>query len=137
MNGNSPIRWWTDHGFTLLETLVALLIFAVAFGAIADIFYTGIRQARIAATLWDARALAEQQVTRFGHELPLEPGLFSGVGRALPGETPLAWDAEVKTVEAPGPETDLALFHISIEVREGGSDHVHFKLQTLKLGLVP
>lgn len=127
----------THHGFTLLETLVALLIFAIAFGAIADIFQTGIRQARTAATLLDARALAEQQLTRFGNEFPLEPGEFAGVGSPLPGGAPLAWNADVRTVEPLGAETDIALYRISIEVRDEGNDHVYFKLQTLRLGLTP
>jgi prepilin-type N-terminal cleavage/methylation domain-containing protein len=33
-----------NHGFTLLEILVALVIFALAFGVLAQIIQTGLRQ---------------------------------------------------------------------------------------------
>ena len=59
------------RGFTLLEVLVALIIFGIAFGAIAGIFQTALRQSATASTLLDARAVAEQQIARFGTELPL------------------------------------------------------------------
>jgi prepilin-type N-terminal cleavage/methylation domain-containing protein len=137
MIGKGVFGRQSDRGFTLLEILVALMIFAIAFGAIADIFHTGLRQSRTAATLFDAKVLAERQMARFGSELPLEPGEFSGLGSAMPGETPLAWDAKVRAVEELGADIDLALFSVTVEVRDEGSDRAHFRLQTLKLGLAP
>lgn len=113
------------------------MIFAIAFGAIADIFHTGLRQSQTAGTLLDAKALAEQQVARFGSELPLEPGTFAGVDSPPSGVTPLAWTAEISTVESLGPDADLALYSIEISIRDEGTERDHFKLRTLKLGLAP
>ena len=126
-----------DQGFTLLEILVALMIFAIAFGAIADIFHTGLRQSRTAGVLFDAKALAQQQMARFGSDLPLEPGEFSGVGSAPSSAAPLAWKADIKRVESQGPDTDLALYSIQISIRDEDGERDHFMLRTLKLGLAP
>jgi prepilin-type N-terminal cleavage/methylation domain-containing protein len=137
VSANLPDFRHRDRGFTLLEILVALMIFAIAFGAIADIFHTGLRQSRTAGTLFDAKALAEQQIARFGSDLPLEPGTFSGVGSAPSGATPLTWIAEISTVEQLGPDSDLALYSIEVRIRDERADRDHFTLRTLKLGLAP
>jgi general secretion pathway protein I len=126
-----------DRGFTLLEILVALIIFAIAFGAIVDIFHTGLRQSRTASTLFDAQTLAQQQMVRFGSDLPLEPGQFSGLGATPSGATPLAWTAEISEVEAKGSDSGLALFSIEVRVRDEGGERDHFTLRTMKLGLAP
>ncbi len=137
MSGTTLRRHHRDRGFTLLEILVALMIFAIAFGAIADIFHTGLRQSRTAGTLFDAKVLAQQQIARFGSDMPLEPGEFSGVGSAPSGATPLAWNAEISTVEPLGANADLALYSIEISIRDEGGERDHFTLRTLKLGIAP
>jgi general secretion pathway protein I len=63
-----------DPGFTLLEILVALLIFSVAFGVLAQIFQSGLRQSTTAEQTAAATMLARSQLARIGIDLPLELG---------------------------------------------------------------
>jgi prepilin-type N-terminal cleavage/methylation domain-containing protein len=65
---------WTAGGFTLLEVLVALVIFGLAFGVLAQIFQTGFRQSSAAERISTATLLARSQLARIGTELPLEIG---------------------------------------------------------------
>ena len=61
-------------GFTLLEVLVALLIFGLAFGVLAQIFQTGLRQSATAEEAATATMLARSQLARIGSDWPLEIG---------------------------------------------------------------
>jgi len=63
-----------DSGFTLLEVLVALLIFGLAFGVLAQIFQTGLRQSATAERAATATMLARSQLARIGSDWPLEIG---------------------------------------------------------------
>jgi general secretion pathway protein I len=63
-----------DRGFTLLEVLVALLIFGLAFGVLAQIFQTGLRQSATAEQAATATMLARSQLARIGSDWPLEIG---------------------------------------------------------------
>jgi general secretion pathway protein I len=63
-----------DRGFTLLEVLVALVIFGLAFGVLAQIFQTGFRQSATAERMTTATLLARSQLARVGVDLPLEIG---------------------------------------------------------------
>lgn len=65
-----------DRGFTLLEVLVALLIFGLAFGVLAQIFQTGLRASATAERTTTATLLARSQLARIGIDLPLEIGEF-------------------------------------------------------------
>jgi general secretion pathway protein I len=63
-----------DSGFTLLEVLVALLIFGLAFGVLAQIFQTGLQQSAAAERAATATMLARSQLARIGGDWPLEIG---------------------------------------------------------------
>ncbi len=122
----------TFSGFTLLEVLVALIIFAIAFGAIAGIFQTALRQSTTAETLDNARALAMQQITRFGTEWPLEPIERSGVS-----SEGYIWRAHV-ALAAPLPEEqNIALYEVTVDVGADDSDRHYVTLQTLRIGTAP
>ena len=69
--GGRPPR---GHGFTLLEVLVALLVFGLVFGVLAQIFQTGFRQSSTAEAVATATLLARSQMARVGADLPLEIG---------------------------------------------------------------
>ena len=90
------------QGFTLLEVLVALLIFALVFGVLAQIMQTGLRQSVGARALAAATLLARSELARVGIEVPLQ------VGRAE-GETEdgMRWQTEIEAVE--GPDEDQSL----------------------------
>lgn len=62
------------HGFTLLEVLVALLVFGLVFGVLAQIFQTGLRQSSTAEAVATATLLARSHLARVGVDLPLEIG---------------------------------------------------------------
>ena len=66
-------RGRTD-GFTLLEILVALVIFALAFGVLAQIIQTGLRQSTGARSITAATLLAQSELARVGIEVPLRGG---------------------------------------------------------------
>jgi general secretion pathway protein I len=68
------LSWGRDLGFTLLEVLVALLIFSLAFGVLAQIFQSGFRQSTTAEQTAAATMLARSQLARIGVDLPLEIG---------------------------------------------------------------
>ena len=67
-----------ERGFTLLEVLVALVIFALLFGVLAQIFQTGLRQSAVAEQASAATLLARSQLARVGVEVPLAEGELAG-----------------------------------------------------------
>lgn len=121
-----------QRGFTLLEVLVALIIFSIAFGAIASIFQTSLRQSVTAATLFDATALAERQIERLGTELPLTVGQSSGTS-----PEGFNWRVDVNLAAPLDDDVAVALYGIKVEVssEDGGPSHV--TLQTLRIGQAP
>jgi prepilin-type N-terminal cleavage/methylation domain-containing protein len=70
-DGDGPRR---HQGFTLLEVLVALLIFGLIFAVVARIFQTGFQQSSAAEAMATATLLARSQLARVGTDLPLEVG---------------------------------------------------------------
>lgn len=121
-----------QQGFTLLEVLVALIIFAIAFGAIAGIFQTSLRQSTTAETLFAATALAEHQITRFGSELPLTVGQSSGISAEG-----FAWHADVNLAAPIEENSGVALYQVTIDVSSGDDGPSHITLRTLRLGPPP
>ncbi len=121
-----------QDGFTLLEVLVALIIFSIAFGAIASIFQTSLRQSTTAETMIDATAVAERQIARFGTELPLELGETSGLS-----SEGLIWNAKVVLGSPLSENSDVALYRITVDVgsEDGGDGYV--TLETLRIGRAP
>jgi general secretion pathway protein I len=124
------------RGFTLLEVLVALIIFALAFGAIASIFQTALRQAATASSKMDALALAEQQLARFGVEIPIAPGERQGRIETSNG-SPLFWRSRIDLAEPVDDGVSIALYHIILDISDGETGPPHLTLQTFKIGLAP
>lgn len=117
-------------GFTLLEILVALVIFAVAFGVLAQIMHTGLRQSAGAQSRAGATLLARSELARVGVEVPLQ------VGRAE-GETEdgMRWQTEIEVVEGPDEDQSLALYQVQVTVAWGASPAERLILTTLRTGL--
>ena len=124
------------RGFTLLEVLVALIIFALAFGAIASIFQTALRQAGTASSKMDALALAEQQLARFGVEIPIVPGEREG-SIETSGGPKLFWRSRVDLAEPAEAGMSIALYHIILDISDDETGPPHLTLQTFKIGLAP
>lgn len=65
-------------GFTLLEALLALTIFAMSFALVLDTLGRGLRNARNAADLTQAALWAQNRLDALGVTEKLEPGSDSG-----------------------------------------------------------
>ncbi len=65
-------------GFTLIEVLVALLIFGLAFAVVARIIQTGVLQSGRAEAMTTATLLARSQLARVGADVPVAAGQLEG-----------------------------------------------------------
>jgi general secretion pathway protein I len=72
-----------QHGFSLLEILVAFSILAIFLGVLLNIFSGGLRGAVLTKDYAYAVQLAEQVMTLAGRELPLLPGYREGNDEAF------------------------------------------------------
>jgi general secretion pathway protein I len=120
----------STSGFTLLEILVALVIFALAFGVLAQIMQTGFRQSTVARSLAGATLLARSELARVGIEVPLQVGTAEGES-----EDGMRWQTEIELVEEPGEDQSLALYQVQITVAWGASPAEQLVLMTLRTGL--
>lgn len=68
-----------QHGFSLLEILVAFSILALSLGVLMQIFSGSLRNADVTHDQAQAVALAQNLLTEAGVERPLAPGESSGV----------------------------------------------------------
>jgi len=120
-----------EAGFTLLELLIALMIFSLAFAASAHVAQTALRQSQRAEATVKATALAEATITRLGADLPLRRGELSGQG--WDGGV---WRAWIELAEPPAPGLNLALYRVTVEasVQPGMRPAA---LTTLRLGPAP
>ena len=66
------------HGFTLIEILVALTMFAVVGGSLLQLFSQGLRSARIAGEHEHAVLLARSKLTELQAYRELKPGSYKG-----------------------------------------------------------
>ncbi len=119
-----------EKGFTLLEVLIAMTIFATTIAVLSNLFQTSIRQANMATEIRRAIQLGESQLARFGKDLPLELGRSSG-----PSSHDLYWEAEIALHKPPDEESGLALYRIDIDVMSKKDKLIPISLSTFRLGL--
>ena len=119
-------------GFTLLEVLVALMIFALAFGVLAQIMQTGLRQSSVARSTAAATQLARSELARVGVELPLEVGQAEGET-----EDGMRWHTEIELAEGPSEHQSLATYLVRVTVSWGPSAAEQLTLTTLRIGAPP
>jgi prepilin-type N-terminal cleavage/methylation domain-containing protein len=72
------LRGQHAHGFTLVEVVVAVVIAALCFSALAGVFATGTRSASVASELARASTLAQSLLATAGVDKPLVDGTESG-----------------------------------------------------------
>ncbi len=125
-----------ERGFTLLEVLVALIIFALSFGAIAQIFQTALRQSTTASDQLDALALAEREMARIGADLPLSLGETTGLSE-IPGAQALAWTRRISLAEPIKGDEMLALYRVVVEISDQAVERPLLALETVKIGPAP
>lgn len=117
-------------GFTLLEVLVALIIFGIAFGVLAQIVQSGLRQSDTAAATTTAVLLARSQLARVGADVPLQTG-------TLEGETAegFRWRTGILPAEIEPREDELVLYLVEVIVAWGPLEREQaISLTSLRLG---
>lgn len=119
-----------DGGFTLVEILVALVVFALAFGVLAQIMQTGLRQSTVARSLAGATMLARSELARVGIEVPLQVGAVEGES-----EDGLHWQTEIELLVEASEDQSLALYQVQVTVAWGESPAEQMVLTTLRTGL--
>ena len=121
-------------GFTLLEVVVALIVFALLFGVVTQIIQTGFRQSRAAEEITTATLIARSVLERVGPELQVAEARYQG-------ETEEGFRWVVDVAPAPyetGDEPPLATpFTVRVEVLwdEDGAER-SIDLTTLRLAPV-
>lgn len=126
-----------DEGFTLLETLVALAIFAMAFAGLHRALEGGWRSLRQAALELEATEVARNQLTAAGIETPLAVGQRHG--ETASG---ILWEVIVRRYEADAGRPDAKDAFANLYVvtaragRRTGADTARapVELTTMRLG---
>lgn len=101
-------------GFTLLEVLVALIIFALAFGVLAQMMQTGLRQSRAAETTTAAILLARSLLTEAGVTAPLTPGVQEGEA-----DPDFRWRTEIQPSDVAPADDAFMLYLVRVTVAWG------------------
>ena len=70
----------SSEGFTLLEVMLAFVIFALSFATVLEIMAGSMRSVRRASEDTEVALLAQSVMDMVGTEIPIEPGDFSGTG---------------------------------------------------------
>lgn len=70
----------TSGGFTLLEVMLAFVVFALSFATILEIMAGSMRSVRRASEDTEVALFAQSVIDLVGTEIPIEEGEFSGTG---------------------------------------------------------
>lgn len=120
------------RGFTLVEVLVALVIFALSFGVLAQIIQTGLGQARTAAATTEATLLARSLLAEVGAERPVAPGVLESDGTAG-----YRWRVEMRPTGT-GSEDGLIPYQVRVRVTWDSNEGTRsIELSTLRLDAAP
>ncbi|MCB1801374.1 MAG: type II secretion system protein [Gammaproteobacteria bacterium] len=107
-------------GFTLLEILVALTLFAVLGGVLLQLFHSGLRNTRIATEHTHAALLARSKLNELLAYEDLQPGVFDG--ELANGYRWRSTLSESEDVSAAGTLPGLLELTIEIEWGEPGDE---------------
>lgn len=127
----------SQRGFTLIETLVAIMILAICLTVILQLFSGGMRAARISGDYTRAVFHAREKMEEILLIREMEEG--SAEGRFDDG---YGWAAEIALhkpsvesgAENPSPATEIKLFRITVSVYwDTDSRRRSFDLETLHL----
>jgi general secretion pathway protein I len=70
----------TSRGFTLLEVMLAFVVFALSFATVLEIMAGSMRSVRRASDDTQVALFAQSIMDRVGTEIPIEEGQFNGMG---------------------------------------------------------
>ncbi|MCI4677163.1 type II secretion system GspH family protein [Rhodoblastus acidophilus] len=121
------------RGFTLIETLAAFAIMALALGQLLRAIGVGAQSERRADFLLRATADARSQLAELGVSEPLAPGETSS--RYDDG---LSWTLDVardRVVASPGGAPLMTAYRLRLDVRSfaGGGEHLTFVAEKLSV----
>lgn len=88
------------RGFTLLEVLLAFVVFAVAFATVLEIVAASTRSTVRARDYSEAALLAQSLAERLGTEIPVAAGSWGGES-----DDGIAWTIEISDFEGIGDDT--------------------------------
>ena len=120
------------RGFTLIETLVAMMVLAISFVVIMQLFSGGLTSSRIAGDYLYGMFHAQEKIDEFLLSETPEPGVYEG-----DFDDGYAWRAEVTVLESDDPETDkipLVPVEVAVAVRwPHGVGEKTFSLRSMML----
>lgn len=118
------------NGFTLLETLTALAILALAFASLLGTFSTGLRAVRTADSYVEALNLAQSLLEEQTQSLTQQIGTSQGTYKEL------AWAVAVEQASVSGiPIQNISRWELyRVTVRISWKPNREISLETLKLG---
>jgi general secretion pathway protein I len=126
-----------NSGFTLLEVLLAFLVFALSFATILEILSGSIRNTMRAREYTEAALIAQSVMGQVGLDIPLEDG-----GRANGDAGNYDWELEIFAYEDPSEEqesmllaelTGIELLKIELHVTTGEySRERSYRFSTIK-----
>lgn len=122
----------SNCGFTLLEILVALAIFALAFGVLVQIIQTGLHQSTVARSMAASSLVAKSELARVGVELPLQAGQVDGET-----EDGKRWRTEIELLDGPHEGQSFSTYRVQVTVAWGASPAEELTLTTLRVGVPP
>jgi general secretion pathway protein I len=122
----------SSRGFTLIEILVAMVILAIAGGALIQSFSLGLRGVEVAEQHETALAYARSYLDRIGNDLPLREGeLLGDLGGGL------QWRASIHAYPLPAKRSrtqpTVRAYIVEVAVSRDQTDVV--SLKTLRLAL--
>jgi general secretion pathway protein I len=127
------------QGFTLIEVVVALLIFGLAFAVVARIIQTGVLQSGRADAMTTATLLARSQLARIDADVPVAEGELDGDAgdgfhwRILIRRAVLEGDRGDRT-EGSAPRPEILLYQVEVTVTWGrGGPAEEVTLTSLRL----
>lgn len=107
------------RGFSLLEILVAFAILSLSLGVLLQIFSSGLRNVLVGEGYARAADLAESQLALVGTELPVQPGILSGV------QDGYRWTLSIQPLALPelaAAPPNLMTYWVTAQVRWGDDD---------------
>lgn len=124
-----------QHGFSLLEVLVAFAILALAVATILSLFASGLRNTAVAADYARALTLAESQLAILQGSEAVR--LVSGDSEGSAGG--FNWHSRISSYEEAGSDTyRTRLYRIDVSVNWGEGAHQRsVQLSTLRIGQAP
>jgi prepilin-type N-terminal cleavage/methylation domain-containing protein len=120
-----------DAGFSLLEVLIAVAIFALGSQALVWIFSEQSAGLTRAERLQYATAMAASTFDRVGQDIPLQPAQLRGAWL-----TGMDWELKIAPYQAPPAGSVARLYRVEMVVTDQAARRPLLELSTLRLAMV-